>query len=310
MIRFRPSFRSGDLWINSCRLTGLVLVGLMAVACTGAASAPIDDKGDRLSGDQDTDPGIAQPAEEEPATEDETLADGALIVRSGVLHLEVGELAPALDQAALLISGLGGYVSGSNETNTSSEQIASITYRIPSARWDEALRGLRGLGKRVISENTTAADVTAEVVDLDARLGNLRASESALQQIMTGAGTIDDVLKVQRELTSVRSEIESMTARRDQLSQRAALATLEVGFEVPVVALSQASEGWNLGVEVDHALASLVTIGQRVASFGVWALIVVLPVVLPVGLLAYVGLRIRRRWLSQRPPASPVARSM
>ena len=274
--------------------TLVVLLALASLGCAGAAgpaSQPIAGP----AGPDDLGPGdpTGRGGEDE-GDQPSALRDGAFIVRTGNLRLELTDLAPALNQAQALISGLGGYISSSTERNDDRATYAEITYRVPVERWDEALAGLRGLGPKVISENTQAADVTAEVVDLDARLANLRATETALQSIMDRAGTIDDVLKVQRELTNVRSSIESLTAQRESLAERATYATITVSYEVRNTALSAASEGWDLGREVDLAVASLVTILQRLASVAVWVLIVLLPVVGPFALIAFVWWRVNR----------------
>ena len=50
--------------------------------------------------------------------------------------------------------------------------------------------------------------MTGQVVDLEARIRNLRASETALQGIAAKAIKISDVLEVQAQLTAVRGEIE------------------------------------------------------------------------------------------------------
>lgn len=284
---------------------------LVLGACSGAATAPAPAQ--PASGEVPAGMPGEEPAEEPRAGDGETdalaLQDGALIVRTGRLRLEVTEIGPAVDAAAQLVSGLGGYVSASEEHNTASQHVATITYRIPSDRWTEALAGLRELGGRVLAENTQSAEVTAEVVDLDARISNLRSAEAALQEIMTRAGTIDDVLKVQRELSTTRSQIEQLTAQRDHLRERAALGTLAVSYEQPLVAVSAAHEGWELGTEVDRAIAQLVRLAQFGASLGVWLLIVGLPVLLPVVLVAVVVLRLRRRsgWRAGAPagPGGP-----
>ncbi|CAN5732080.1 hypothetical protein BH24CHL5_BH24CHL5_10970 [soil metagenome] len=128
-------------------------------------------------------------------------------------------------------------------------------------------------------------------------------TEAAFQAIMDRAGTIDEVLKVQRELTQVRGEIERLTAQRDQLSSQAALATLTVAFGVPLVAASVAAESWDLGREVAAAFAALVRLGQWTASLAIWLGIVLVPLFAPIVAAIYAGLRIRRRWLATHPPA-------
>ena len=86
------------------------------------------------------------------------------------------------------------------------------------------------------------------MVDLDARIANLQATEAALQEIMVQATTITDVLKVQDELTAVRGDIESLTAQRDLLASRAALATLDGDLQRPGRGSERGQHGgWNLG---------------------------------------------------------------
>lgn len=222
--------------------------------------------------------------------------DQLLIIHTGSMDLEVSDLRATVDQATALIGGLGGQIAESHESTDSGYQSATVTYRIPAQRWDEAIAGLRGLGQKVIADNTNAADVTAQVVDLDARIANLRATEAALQAIMATATTIPDVLKVQQELSDVRGEIESMVAQRDNLADQAAMGTLEVRFNVPVVATATASSEWDLGREVDRALATLVRAGQGFVTLSVWVLIVVLPVAIPVLLAIFVAVRLHRRY--------------
>ena len=267
---------------------------LLAACAASPASAPAPDRGGRLgsvtTGDETggTGNGSDKPADYLPAT------DTAYIVRSGALDIEVSDLHATLQQAQGLITGLGGYIAGSRESNDPNYQYAAITYRVPVERWYDALNGLRDLGTKVLGENTEAADVTAEVVDLDARLTNLRAAETQYQGIMAQARTIDDVLKVQNVLTDVRDEIERLQAQRDNLANRAALATLTVNWQVSTSATGVANKGWDLGREVDRAFAALVTFTQGLATLVIWLAIAILPILVPLALIGLVGYRILR----------------
>ena len=288
----------------SSLLLGLSVATLIAVfllGCAGASSPaarPLDDVGNsvedrELSGQPSTDEGTNQaPNPQAP--------DGALIIHTGSMALEVADLRATIDQASALVSGLGGSVAASHEQNSDGHQSATVTYRIPAERWTEALTALRTLGQKVVSEDTDAEDVTAQVIDLDARIANLQASETALQGIMGQATTITDVLKVQAELTNVRGDIESMTAQRDHLADQAALGTLEVAFNVPVAEATAATANWDLGHEIDAALAALVRLGQSLASLVVWLVIVIVPVLIPVAVIGYIALRVRRRYLRRQ----------
>ena len=276
----------------------IVFTLLLVAACTGAGAPTGAPVGRPVTEAPDVEPG------ENPNPEAPVLPDQQLIVYTGSLQLDVADLDSAVQQAEQLINGLGGHVASSYAEDAGDYQYATVTYRIPSQNWQEALAGLRALGERVVNETTESEDVTAQVVDLDARLANLRVTEAALQSIMDRATTIDDVLSVQRELTNVRGEIERLTAEREFLANRAALATLTVSFGVPVAEISLASGAWDLGTEIERAVASLVRVGQALASVLIWLLIVVVPVVLPIGVAIYLAVRARRWWLAGHPSES------
>lgn len=282
--------------------TALAFVSMLAIACAGVAGPALQPVGQGVptSGNRDEQP-------VDPADDGESPAapDGQLIIYTGDMQLDVADLDAAVAEAERVIAGLGGHVAGSRAENRGSSRYATVTYRIPAERWSEALAALRGLASEVVSESTSSQDVTAQVVDLEARLANLRVTETALQSIMDRATTIDDVLEVQRELTKVRGDIESLTAQRDNLAARAALATLTVTFGVPVAAASRASEGWDLGREVDRALAALVRVSQGVVSVAIWLAIVVVPLVVPTLFVVWLAIIVRRRWLAGRNPVQP-----
>jgi hypothetical protein len=286
----------------------IALLTLLVAACSGAAptAGGPTDREDGLGGLPTAAPTAAAGNPGTGSDRSNAIPDQQLIVYTGSLSLEVADINASVSQAETLIKNLGGHIASSRASDTGNGKSASVTYRIPAERWTEAVDGLKGLATRVVNENTSSEDVTAQVVDLDARLANLRSTESALQGIMTRATTITDVLKVQGELTSVRGDIESLTAQRDLLANRAALATLEVGFNTPpVTEVTQASTGWDLGKEIDGALAALVRLGQGVVSLLIWLIIVVVPVVLPVLVLIWIANRLWLRWRRAHPAPQP-----
>ena len=193
-------------------------------------------------------------------------------------------------KARAAIIGMGGYVSDEQRSNDGDQATALVTYRIPAARWDDALDALDGLAAEgAFGEDTQSAEVTGQVVDLGARITNLQVTENALQLIMDKATKISDILDVQSQLTTVQGQIEELNGQLAHLTDQAAMGTLAVTcFTLPVVAVAQATNGWNLGTEVDRATAALIQVGQALAVVGLWLVIVGLPLL--VGFLILVGL--------------------
>jgi hypothetical protein len=255
--------------------------------------------GEQPAGQPAATAGPAQPASGEGGDGVGALVDDAKIIRTGTIDLEVTDVPTALVTARDGIRAMGGYVGASQTQNVDDRPTAIITYRIPAARWEDALdllRRLNGLTSKVVTEQTQAVEVTGQVVDLQARIKNLRASEAALQQIATGTTKISDVLEVQQQLTNVRGQIEQLSAALADLQDRAGFATLTATFSVPVVAVDVATKGWEPAVVVDEATASLVNVLQALTTAGIWFAIVWLPILLVlaaiVALVIWVGRRL------------------
>lgn len=230
--------------------------------------------------------------------------DDAKIVRTGSLQLTVTDVTSAMTRARDSIRTLGGYIGGSQQERSGDSVVASVIYRIPVARWEDALDALRGLGTEV-GEKTDAVEVTGEIVDLDARIRNLKASEAALVSYAEQAPKITDLLEIQGRITDTRSQIERLTAQQSQLTNQAALATLTVTYGTEVVAVTEAAERWDPASEVDQATATLLAMGQAVLSFAIVFGIVWVPLLLSIALIVAVVLWIGRRLGWRRPDRIP-----
>jgi Domain of unknown function (DUF4349) len=217
-----------------------------------------------------------------------------LVVKTGTLTLEVSDLS-VLVKARTAIVGVGGYVSGSQQSSGGDQKVASVTYRIPADRWDAALDALKALGMKLVGEQTQAVEVTGAVLDLGARIDNLRASERQLQGIMARATKISEILEVQARLSDVRGQIEQLSTEKAHLEEQAAYGTLTVTWEVPVVPVQQVSRNWDAGAQVEQAFAQLVGLGQGVATVAIWFAIVLLPILLAGALALGIAALVARR---------------
>ena len=231
--------------------------------------------------------------------------DGARIVRTGSLQLDVKDVKTSLNAARDAITGMGGYIGASQQSNDDKTILATVTYRIPESRWEEALAALRSLGDEV-GEKTDAAEVTNQIVDLAARIRNLQASETALVGYAANAAKISDLLDVESRLTDVRGQIEQLTAQQKNLENQAAYGTLAVTFGTEVAAVQKAAAQWDPKTEVDRAGASLIGFLQTLTTAGIWFAIVWLPMLIALAIVLAVGLMIARRLGFLRRAAPPL----
>jgi hypothetical protein len=312
--------------ISAISLSLLLLLSILAlVGCASGGAAQLSTVGQSVGAGarQGSDGGAASAAPsaanapgDEQGSPDQVgqLVDDAKIVRTGTMELEVADVTVALTAARDGIRAMAGYIGASQTQASGDSPVATITYRIPVARWEDALdllRGLTGSGGKVVAENTNAVEVTGAVVDLEARIKNLRASEAALQGISSRATRISDVLEVENQLTNVRGQIEQLSAQLKQLDDQASYATLTATFTTPVVAVQAAAERWEPARVVDEATASLVDILQSLTTAGIWFAIVWLPMLLLLGAITALVVFVLRRLgvirIGRRPGDAPAA---
>lgn len=180
----------------------------------------------------------------------------------------------------------GGFVSES----LSRTRTGNLTLRVPARNLAETLRAVRGLGT-VDVESVRGKDVTANHVDLRARLSIAKARREVLLGLQADATTIEQTIRVQNELDETQLDIEAIQGQLQVLDDRTSLATVHVDLR---------EEGAEPGDEVETA--SIPNAFERaVAGFvGVIAAIVIgLGYLIPIGLLAllvwFLATRIQRR---------------
>jgi hypothetical protein len=275
------------------RPIAIVMFMLAAAGCSSQAGAPAN------AGDGQAAPS-APAAGEEPAA---GLGDGSgrpagdfapieqRIVKTGEVGLEVDDVAVILAQVRALAAELGGYVGGSQAGTL--DQAASVTLRVPAERFDELITRLQELSDvEVVSMSTREEDVTGQVVDLAARIRNLKASEASYRVLYDRAERIEDVLTVQGRLDEVRGQIEQLEAQLTTVETQAALSTLTVTIIPRDEPVADAQAGWDPGVQAATAVATLVGLAQGLFNALTWVVIVIVPIALVIGLLAIVVMRV------------------
>ena len=221
------------------------------------------------------------------------------LIKNAVVLLETEDPEVIANDVTNAVSAAGGYVGDLNEsTDGLGRRSVALTVRIPANRFDEVVVGLSSMGK-VLQKQVTAQDVTEEYVDTEARSRNLKVSEERIIDHLGRAGTLEDILHVERELTRVRQQIEQLDGRVRYLSDRVAFSTLNITLrERPAVETLLPAQTFSIGQTFSQATRSLTALGQKLLIVGVWV-----AVWSPVWILtALVALYVRRRFQQRATP--------
>ena len=214
--------------------------------------------------------------------------DLSRIIRTAELGLVIptDSFDDRFSKAAELASANGGFVA----TSTTRERSGDLTIRVPAASFDEALRGLRALGD-VKVQTIQGQDVTADYVDLQARLRIAKSRRGVLLRLMDEAKSIGQTIHVQNALDDTQLRIEELQGQLVLLDDRVARATIQVSLREEGVEPAQEIDTPSIPNAFERSVAGFV---------GVIAGVVVgLGYLLPIGLFGlavwFFISRIRRR---------------
>jgi hypothetical protein len=130
--------------------------------------------------------------------------------------------------------------------SVSERQTATLQIRIPQDKLEPTLEALADLGT-VERRSISAEDVSNQLIDLQARLRNLRRTEEMLLEIMERSGSVGDVLNVAKEVSNVRSSIEQIDAQLKSLQNRVSYSTIDVQLQA---AIASTTPQRNLGEQL------------------------------------------------------------
>src|SRR5438445_1156508 len=177
------------------------------------------------------------------------------------------------DRAQAIASGLGGDVLNLTQSGSGDTRSASLTIRVPSSRFADALQQLRTLEGEIQTSGVSAQDVTDQFVDLQARLAAKQAEEQRYLAILTKANTIDEILKVDASLSNVRTQVEQLTGQINSIKQRTDYSTISMSIAtIAVLPGDTTTKTWDPAKTVTRALAALGAMLQVCAAVVIWPL--------------------------------------
>jgi hypothetical protein len=229
--------------MNRGRPIGVLLVVLVLLAgCGGSAGGAAGGGGDsaavaetNVEAERAADAGSGGDGGDAART-DGTAAAGRSIIRTGEVRLRVENYERARANLTAAVEARGGYVSDSskriNDRDGASWTAGRVVLRVPAENFSDTMETVENEG-RVLESSTSTQDVTDQVVDLQARLDNLRAERDRLRELYQRANDTEDVLAVERRLSEVQTEIERTEARLQNLQRRVSYSTITVEMTEP-----------------------------------------------------------------------------
>lgn len=186
------------------------------------------------------------------------------VISTASVVLEVADVARAVTEVRTTAQNFGGFVENLSSSGDADRQRATVTIRVPQARFLDAMDHIAALGE-VVSQNIGSQDVTEQFIDLRARLQSAQRQEQSLLTLLQRAQNVTEILTIERELTRTRGEIERLQGQLNFLERRVDLATITVTLTPPDEGQGTAPSA-SLGLEVDDVARTVERVKAFVAS--------------------------------------------
>jgi hypothetical protein len=223
---------------------------------------------------------------------------GPPVIRQAQMTLSVGSgtFGSKLAQVRTIVETEGGYIAGTdaqagpaNDTQPTQLRTGVINFMVPATKFDATIDELSKVGT-LESEHITGTDVSAQYVDLNARLANAEAQHQVYLALLAKATNTNDIIALENQIGQITAQIEQLKGQIKYLDNNTSYSAITVTMtESGPVVQPSTSDSWGFATAVSQAAHNFVaTINYVVSGLGA-----VGPLVVLLG-LGYLGWRRRR----------------
>lgn len=212
-------------------------------------------------------------------------------IKTGFLTFEVSNLNATHSFLLAELSKHKGYVAHDEESKGYNRIVHNLVLRIPAQSFNPFLESIANEVTHFDEKNIEVRDVTEQFVDLEARLHAKKELEKRYLALLQKASAVEDILRVERELNTVRTEIESMEGRMRVLKDQISYSTLTIEYYT-----TEAIQAQGFSSKIGHQFLK----GWDGALHFLLGMVRIWPFLL---VTAAVGFFIRLRWKRRRSKA-------
>lgn len=225
-----------------------------------------------------------------------------MIVKSGILSIQVADPAYVADQITVIATKFNGFVVSSelHKSYSSDNPSGTVEIRVDAAKFEAAIGEIEALvtdpEKYIRNKNIFGDDITDQYVDQESRLKSLEAKKAKLEEILDMAKTVKDTLSVYNEIASVNEEIEHVKGRMTYMEQSSRLSSITIDIESIPEPVVIAGYEWNIGDSFRQSINAFINTGQDFIDFILYFVISVLPFLI----IIFLPIILIIRWLIRR----------
>ena len=209
------------------------LLFLFVMACSNGGSGNILTSENKEAGYEysETEEMIYEQADD--LTTDVALSSEVIeqkIIKTARLVYETEKIEETHNKILELANQYKGFVQSDNSGKSYNRIYQNMVIRIPTENFQAFIAGVSDGVDYFDQNNVSRQDVSEEFVDLNARLKAKKELENRYLELLKQAKNVKEMLEIERELSTIREEIEAKQGRLKYLESQVSMSTVTIEF--------------------------------------------------------------------------------
>lgn len=212
------------------------------------------------------------------------------IIKSGDLRFETSDIEATHKTIQELVKKHKATVQNDSEGKDDYTIYRNLTLRIPNENFDAFITDVSTGVDYFDRKSISIDDVTEEYIDVASRIKTKKALEERYLQLLKKANKVSEMLEIERELATIREEIEAKEGRLKYIQNKVSMSTINLEFYKTLE--HKAGATVSFGTKFVNAIKSGF---NGISSFFIWLIEVWPFIVILVALIYFVKRRFKRK---------------
>jgi len=217
------------------------------------------------------------------------------IIKSANINLETMKFEECINNILKEVETKGGYVESSNIEGKRVQyeggmqnRSGRIAIRIPKNEFDNFINNIDSFGNPIM-KSVNGEDITAQYFDSEARLKSLKVQEERMIELLKKATELKDVVELEKHLTEVRYQIESLTGNLKRWDSMVDYSQITITImEVAQLTPSEKTP-ITLGEKIATGFQKSINNLVKIMKGSIVAIAIILPYVVIIAVLAFIA---------------------
>nr|WP_315205593.1 DUF4349 domain-containing protein [uncultured Flavobacterium sp.] len=198
------------------------------------------------------------------------------IIKEGNLRFETNDLKATYTQIQNSVKTNNAIIQNDTEGKDYESVFRRLIIRVPNKNFDLFLKDISKGVAYFDNKEISSRDVTAEYIDIDARLKAKKVLENRYLELLKKANKVTEMLEIEKQLSVIREEIEAKEAQLNYMQNQVSFSTITVEFYKSIAEESgvTSSYGMKIWTAIKSGFNSLSSLFINLLS--IWPFIIIL----------------------------------